>query len=530
MDVLAALPFLRPAWLLAVPLLLALWWWTRHREQGEQPGQGIIAPHLLRHLQVNGSGRRRIRPPDLAIVGALLCTVAAAGPAWRPAPSPFFSETAPVVVALEVSTTMLARDVAPDRLQRARHKVLDLLERRTGARTGLVAYAGSAHMVMPLTDDPGVIASFLEGLDPEVMPLAGDAPEGVLPIAGEMLAAEAQRGTVLLVTDGVPAASIAAFMEYASADGPEVVALVVGTEAGGPVRLAGGGLAADAAGRPLRAAVDTELLDLLEDEAGVAVVRSTVDGADIDRLLRALRSSLARAAPDADLELEDEGRLFLIPAVLLALAWFRRGFTAQWVVMIALAGALGAAPRHADARSFADLWFTPDQQGRWALEHDDAAVAAERFRDPMWRGVAAYRAGRFQAAAEAFAAVGSADGEFNLGNAQVRMREYRKALAAYERALELEADHAAARRNRDLVVAIIDTVESAREQSDTGGKLGADEVRFDNESDRGERAEVDAATQLDVGSAEQWMRQVETRTRDFLRTRFAIDLQRREAR
>ena len=151
---LEAFHFLRPLWLGLVPALLACGWWARRREQTTRIGEGIIAPHLLGPLTVDRARRRRVRPSDLMIATSMLGALAAAGPAWRQAESPFFSETAPVIVALETSTTMLATDVSPSRLARAKQKILDLLELRTGARTGLVAYAGSAHLVMPLTDDP----------------------------------------------------------------------------------------------------------------------------------------------------------------------------------------------------------------------------------------------------------------------------------------------------------------------------------------------------------------------------------------
>ena len=71
---------------------------------------------------------------------------------------------------------MLGEDVQPSRLARARHKLRDLLERRRGARTALVAYAGSAHVALPLTDDAELLESYLDALDPGLMPRPGNDP------------------------------------------------------------------------------------------------------------------------------------------------------------------------------------------------------------------------------------------------------------------------------------------------------------------------------------------------------------------
>ncbi len=527
MDGFAVFHFLRPLWLLALPALLVSGWWARRRERATDQEEGAIAAHLLGPLTLDRFGKRRVRPSDLMVVSGMLCAVAAAGPAWRPAISPFFSETAPVVIALETSTSMLATDVAPSRLDRSKQKILDLLAQRTGARTALVAYAGSAHTVMPLTDDPAVLKSFLEGLEPAIMPVPGDEAAAALALARDMLAKELQRGTVVLVTDGVAASQLPLIEADEASLAAGVVALVVGTEAGGAVRFEDGSLALDSVGRPLRAAVDQGLLAGLEAR-GVPVVRSSVDQGDVMRLVRRIRSNRERAGEDQALPFRDEGYWLLFPAALIGLLWYRRGFTMQWVLLGALWLGFGV-PEAASAETFLDLWLTPDQQGRLLMERGEPETAATRFADPMWRGVAAYRAGDNEVAVVAFGAVGSADGEYNLGNAYVGLGDYAHALAAYRRAIALDPGHRAASANLSLMAEILAHEEEAEEDSEASGDLGADEVKFDLEKGKGKKARIDSATQLDVGAAEQWMRQVETRTRDFLELRFAIDEQRKRA-
>ena len=158
---LAEFHFLRPQWLwLAVPAALVVWLFHR-REDPERPWRGLVAPHLLPHLLVGGGGRFALRPVHGVAAFLLLCTLAVAGPTWQREPPPFVQDKAPLVVALDLSRTMDAIDVQPSRLERGKQKIRDLVGLREGARTALVAYAGSAHLVLPLTEDRRILETYL---------------------------------------------------------------------------------------------------------------------------------------------------------------------------------------------------------------------------------------------------------------------------------------------------------------------------------------------------------------------------------
>ena len=165
MSALELFHFMRPLWLLALPLLLAGWWLVRRREADGAQMTSLVAPHLRDALTVNRDARGGFRPVDGVVIALLALALGAAGPTWNKQPSPWFSETAPLVIAVEVSDSMRSNDLQPTRLDRARFKVLDLIAHRTGSRTALIAYAGSAHVVMPPTTDVDVVKPFLESLD-----------------------------------------------------------------------------------------------------------------------------------------------------------------------------------------------------------------------------------------------------------------------------------------------------------------------------------------------------------------------------
>lgn len=146
--------FLRPFWLLLalfgalLPLI-----WRRSRDLQRQL-RGNIAEHLLPHLLITPQDNQRLRPVHLLCALLILGAIAAAGPTWEQDRPDFLENRAPLIVAVDLSPSMDASDVQPTRLEAAKHKLHDLIQRRAGARTALIAYAGSAHLVLPPTDDP----------------------------------------------------------------------------------------------------------------------------------------------------------------------------------------------------------------------------------------------------------------------------------------------------------------------------------------------------------------------------------------
>ena len=139
------------------------------------------------------------------------------------------------------------------------------------------------------------------------------------------------------------------------------------------------------------------------------VVHVSVDGADIRTLERRIETRFQAAQTDRyGAQWQDEGYWMLLPAGLLCLLWFRRGTTVAWIILLFLM--LHAAPADAQTASrFRNLWLTPDQQGRLAFDRGDYRAAAKLFADPMWRGIAAYRAFDFLTAAQEFEHVGTTE-------------------------------------------------------------------------------------------------------------------------
>jgi Ca-activated chloride channel family protein len=328
--VIEAFHFLRPLWLLSLPLILLVWWLVRHRDGRSTRGAAFLAPHLREALTIDRDATGRLRAIDGVALVMLCLTVATAGPSWTQQLSPWFREAAPLVVAIEVSDSMRSNELLPTRLDRARYEVLDVVEARTGSRTALIAYAGSAHVVMPPTNDAAVLRTFLESLDPAIMPVSGSSAATVLPVAARLLGDDGARSTILFVNDGFDNSAIPALARFSEAAGaPGLVTLVVGRDEGGVALLPDGSPALGPTGARVDTRIDPGPLRRAEREARVPVVRATADAADTRALLRHIASQQL-AARDPDARWEDRGWLALWPALLLSLSWFRRGWTMRW--------------------------------------------------------------------------------------------------------------------------------------------------------------------------------------------------------
>jgi Ca-activated chloride channel family protein len=442
--------FLRPGWLLLLPLvplaLLALARARRDRRRWE----AVCDPALLPHVLIDRTAGPRRRWPGVVLgLAGLLGIVALAGPAWERLPQPVFRSQSALVVALDLSRSMEAADLAPSRLARATFALRDILEERSDGQTGLVVFAADAFVVSPLTDDTGTILAQLPALEPAIMPAQGSRPERGIELAVSLLSqAGAGRGDILLLTDGAAdGETAAAAARRAARDGYRVSVLAAGTPAGAPIPAAEGGFVTDATGGIVVPRLDEPALRALATAGAGAYAR--VDGGPAALGPLSARWNAAEATGEETGMVTDSwldrGPWLAALIVPLALLGFRRG-----VLLLAVCVLLPVAP-DARAAGWDDLWTRPDQQGAAAMAAGEAARAQTLFEDRRWRAAAAYRAGDYEAAARALEGLEDAESLYNRGNALARAGRFDEALASYDAALEQVPDHEDAQHNRDLL-------------------------------------------------------------------------------
>jgi len=508
--------FLRPWWLLLWIVVAWLPWAVRQQGDVRRRWRGTIAPHLLDALVVGGRSHRAVRPVHLVTLFLALASIALAGPTWERERPPFLADKAPLAIAIDLTPTMNAIDVTPTRLERAKLKVKALLSHRDGGRTALYAYAGSTHLVLPLTDDAALLQTFVDALETRIMPVPGKNTVQAVRMIDVAMAREPIPGTILLLTDGLEPGAADALRKRDQRT--QVVALAIGTQAGGPLKDGGGvapGLDA-AAWRDANIPATTVTPDSDDDVAWVQ---------------RHIQSHVEQASATDTLRWHDAGWPLTIPIALLALLWFRKGWSIRWIAGLVLAiavaapqGELLAQPANpARPWRFVDLWLTHDQQGRRAFEQGDFARAATLFDDPMWRGVAYYRAGSFAEAAHAFESITTPEAQFNLGNALARQQKYREAAARYQFALQQRPGWQPAQRNLARMEALLKQQQQKQQGEEEPPDLKPDQVQIDPDKPPPPPADGDKMQQgLVKQNADMWMRAMQTSPTELLARKFAL--------
>jgi Ca-activated chloride channel family protein len=180
---------------------------------------------------------------------------------------------------------------------------------------------------------------------------------------------------------------------------------------------------------------------------------------------------------------------------------------------------LGSEP--ASAGTFEDIWLTPDQQGQIAFQHGDYAAAAAIFRDPMWKGTASYRAGRFKEAADAFSLSDTAESCFNLGNALLRLGNFEEGINAYAKALEKRKNWPEAEANLALAKRLFKD-EQDNDEPDQPNE-NPDDVQFDDKGKKGKEGSIN----LGEVTSEMWMKNIQSSPADLMARKFAIEAARK---
>ncbi len=457
--------FMRPLWLLLLLSLPILPWMWRRIQQRHSGWETLIPSPLLRPLvrdQQSEPVRLNALWPMLLV---LIASIALAGPSWRRAPTPLQQQNDSLVVVMDMSDSMLATDVKPSRLVRAKQKLRDLLQSRRGALTALVVYAGDAHVVTPLTDDNRTIATMLPAVTPAIMPSAGHRADlGVAQAIRLIRQGAPGPAHILLMTDRVKP-GVAAHIEKALKGTPyRMDVLVVGTTEGGPIPVSGKGFLRDH-GKIVMARADPAGLARLAAKTGGHAHSMTLNDGDLRALGVTGKQSGGWQSAKSHLKAslwKDDGYWLLWLILPVGLLCWRRG-----VLLILPLLILPLTPAPAHASTWTRLWETPDQQGYRQFSHDPQA-AAQAFRDPAWKGAALYRAGKYKAAAEAFADASGANADYNRGNALARAGELQKAIQAYDAALKAKPDMKDAKYNRALVEKLLKQQKKNRQKGKNG--------------------------------------------------------------
>jgi len=463
MSLLALWPhWVRPFWLLALPLLGWLLWSLWQRKQRSGQWQQLL-PAAFHAVLLRGGHSRRSRLPLLLLALAwLLALLALLGPSWQKLEQDRLKPADPLVVLLQLTPSMLAGDASPNRLEQAKRKLLDLLEARQDAQTAIVVYAGSAHTLVPLSDDLATSRNLLDALKPSIMPEPGQRADLALARALQLLEQGALgKGRLLLLGSSLDHSERSAIATQLRRSGARLQMIGFGSSQGAPIQQEDGSFMKDGDGAILVPRLDSPSLRAFFQQIDGAFQRASLDEQDL-RSLGLLERSQALRHDGEQTRLHswaEQGHWLLLPLLLLAACGARRG----WLLCLPL---LLCLPQPGYALSFDDLWLRADQQGQRLLDAQRPAQAAQRFKNPQWQGLALYQAGDYAGAAERFAQGEDAIAHYNRGNALAMSNEWEAALEAYTQALQLQPELPQAQQNMALIEELLRQKEAQAQQPD----------------------------------------------------------------
>ncbi|MEW6989476.1 VWA domain-containing protein [Colwelliaceae bacterium 6441] len=461
--------FIRPLWLLAI-IALVFTIYLLKKYQVKQSGWHQLLPQHLAKVLVDGSSKAQSLSLTLPFIIGLLAITALAGPTWKKLPQPVYQLARGSVMIMDMSYSMYATDISPNRLTRARYKAIDLLDQLNEGEIGLIAYAGDAFIISPLTEDINNIKLLLPSLSPDLMPELGSNPFAALALANEMLKnAGHLEGDIYWFTDGIDNQDIQDITEWSREHPYRLNIMGIGTIEGAPIKLTNGELMKDSSGAIVIPKLTEKALKGAASRGNGYYARLTNNSADIEYLVSQPITQdddkKTESAQTGD-QWQEFGPYLLLLVLPLVLSYFRRGSLLAVIPCLLLL--TPAKPVKADFWS--DLWKTKDQQGQQHFNNQEFEQAAEQFENPLWEGSAHYQAGNFEQALASFQKGTDAGSLYNQGNALAKLQRLEEAIAAYDKALKLNPDHQDAAANKALIEKLKQQQDKQKQQQEQNNK------------------------------------------------------------
>ena len=446
--------FLRPQllWLFA-PLLLVVIFSLLGRKE-DVKWKKVIAPHLRPYMIQKGSESLKSIIQFAMILILSMAIIGVAGPTWEMAEVPEKKLETPIVIALDLSQSMMATDIQPNRLERAKFKIKDLLNHNPKGRIALIGFAGSAHTIVPLTRDYKIINSHLDGLSPSTMPYPGSNLEAALELSEKTTSITTAQAKLILITDDLNQDTFSQLQRLVT-DGDYIVEVIaMNTVSGAKVPTGRGNqFLKDRNGKLVHSVLNTQILNQLNSVEQININSLTLDSSDMEILAKRISENLEFNEENEDIEndWQDEGYWLMIPLAFFVLLWFRKGWVIySLIIVVSLSSCTG------EKESFKDLWVAKDYQAQKMAEQGEFEAAADTYENPLRKGVAYYKAGNYEEAIASFQQDTTAMAAYNLGLSYYKNGDYAAADLAFGRAIELDPENELARNNQMLTQRVLE--------------------------------------------------------------------------
>ena len=472
--------------------------------------QQIIPQHLYQQMIVSKGIHKSNAFMHVGTVTLFVATLAIAGPSWERLPQAVYQTQVGKVILMDMSMSLRATDLSPNRLTRARFKAIDLVNEVKEGETGLVAYSGDAFVVSPLTDDINNLKTLIPVLSPEIMPTQGSsALIGLEQSAALLRNAGYKQGQIYWITDGINYDEITDIRDFIINSDFDVSALLIGTEAGAPISMLDGQLLKDYSGKIVIPSIDSRYMNQAMAGTRAQYHLFAADNSDIQAIkikVEFEQQQQAKAIENTSGdELKDMGPFLVLLLLPIAAYTFRKGllniaiaalFTSVLLVpeqtAMAQSNALNGSPESSPNITLAKpdampetmidkVFKNADQRGKLAFDNSDFEKAGELFENEEWRAASAYKKGDYESAAKLYSALlektdkPNTDNLYNQGNALAKLGKLKEALELYKQTLMVDADHQPALQNKKIVEEMLNQQQNEQNQQQESNDQNSDE-------------------------------------------------------
>ncbi len=481
LDFLNQFHFLRPEWFIALIPLMLLVILIRKTTAKQSGWQSVIPSHLYQYMVI-GKTELGAKPPMWMLAFVWIIGVTAlAGPTWERLPQPVYQLKMGHVIVIDMSLSMRATDMTPDRLTRAKYKAIDLVNAIGEGEMGLVAYAGDAFVISPLTEDAGNITTLLPSLSPEIMPVPGSDPLLGIESAAELLTnAGYNSGMIYWITDGMELEQQQELQEYVASIPFTVNALTVGTSEGAPIRQQSGELLKDFTGSIVIPKLNEGAVKGVVKTSGGRFESFTSNDADIKALAAvSLLDKTDSEEGEEESNLQGDQWKEVGPYLLLLLLPFAAFAFKRGLVFIVLIGVLSpsfvqnahalqssqdlqnvaaqtsSAPASSSGPNPLSWWQKPfmndNQEALNSYQRGKYKDAVNQFDDETWKASSLYKSGDYEGALNAYQNIPGPNSAYNQGNALAKLGKLEEAIKKYDQALREAPDFEDARTNKKII-------------------------------------------------------------------------------
>jgi len=506
-------------WVIPV-LLMAYVYGIKRRNKilsgfSSEKGLSVIAPEV-------GHRRRKIKA-GLLLCGLIFLVFSLTGPRYGFRWQEIERKGIDIIIAIDCSRSMMAQDVKPTRLDRAKREIYDLLHMLQGDRAGLVSFAGTAFLQCPLTLDYDTFYLFLDALSPDFMPVGGTDISAALKTAiSGFSEKDNSEKAIILITDGESTGeNPLKAAESAAKAGIKLFCIGVGKEDGAPVPDKSGGLRKNKAGKIIITKIDENMLKKISVLTGGSYVRSVAGDMDLEAIyLQEIRGKMEASTLSSGRKQiwEDRYQWFLAVAfIFFAVELFLSSKKAKTNVLVVLCMVFTCVLPAQAAGVYKSM-----QAGLEAYKNGEYETALKNFIDAQLEepdrpeiyyniGNAYYKLGNYEEAAKNYSQVFiSKDNKikskalYNAGNSNFRMNQFKEAVSHYEDALKINPDDMEAKKNLEFTRKIMEKKKKQPYKTRDKGKKekGGEKQQEENRKNNQSKKDREKADKSKTGSSE----------------------------